>query len=1346
MKKVNFLGILSLLFLGLPFSWGEEIPLLQTPTTPVPDNQQLTIRWDWNRPCLIKVGQHPGHLTQQIPQNTTGETTFIPEEKGLRIGLNYARVEEVGNRENHSVLFIICVDARNQPSLSQPGDGVTVSQPSLKFEWNPVGGVPFYHIIVSDLPIELEHRGEEILVKNISVVWQAITSGTSIEYGDLDPSGYFDNTRTPPLISGGEYSWVVLNNYSNTPMFSSPKGARPRNFRVTQFPDALEVAQLTAPANNTTIVYNPQADRIVFEWTRVTGATRYHLLLYVFLGGGTEESSGYEKVWEVFTTDPTVTLSPASEMLSDYEFRWKVLSLDDTGRKKPSCSALWRFNYETETGMLNIYVKDKKDPRPPLARAHVQLKKVPGGAVVLETIADDHGEVKEIKLPVGDYQILVSKQGYQQEKEEKVTIVPNEVINREVLMVRNQGTISGTVVDREGSSLSEAKVKFTSLDLEGIEKTTITDRNGYYSLDLPAPRTWWVEVDKKGYYFEGKKISLSVGENKWENLALTKAQAYLSGYIKSEETGRGIPQAVIKAQSAEEDIFYSAKTNQDGYYTLCLTTGERGVTAWLIWGEANGFISSSPQKILLRSGEERILDEIKLSPGVIVRGWVADAKYYQEHRKEKGIYPAQLSITTPGEKEIKIITGKKGNYETVLKPDTTYQILASAEGYLPDEREIDLGRDTYEQNFYLIPVEPAYYLSGYVTECGEVGESKIKRAKVKIEATVGRFTKTTKTRGGFYAFRKIPGINYKMTVSKKGYLAACGERMISENLSNFNIWLPLKHTPIQYLPSYGNIILNISKVTQQGRPLEKEFRVELKWKVEGGDWQSPSPIIMRPTDEKCEIVITGNTHQVEKGKIIYQLSAVASDLPADVGITTFQQEYVIHVGMVAGNVEIHPAEAILGREAPYEFKVRAYDETGGEIDLAEKIAEGKVRIEWEAESDDLAPDEIRLIVKGETGSVILKGLKKGEITLKAKIEFTEVGEEKEAQAEITIAQADQLKIKVAERHLFDNRISSDQETQFHCYAYVKEQEMRNNLVLWSYEPLLAGRERSKEALESDGLFHPNEEEDFRFIGEITVKAKDKFDPKVEAKPLTICMFTEVTDTTPARRLGNGILELSLPEGCLKEGSRAEIWLKEKPVPPEEKKVGDYIIASSVIFEICNRDFNQAKPITYLTLTIPSHLAGQKDLALGIKKRGKGETAFKKISSKIEGNKVKAEKIYLEGIVEVVLLTLRGELGFEKLKLSPNPFSPEAGGLKISYQLNCPRGMPQITIQIYNILGELIKVVEEDKYCEILTDYTSIWEGKTEDGRLAANGRYIVLLRITDGETTKQQLKPVVLWK
>ena len=130
---------------------------------------------------------------------------------------------------------------------------------------------------------------------------------------------------------------------------------------------------------------------------------------------------------------------------------------------------------------------------------------------------------------------------------------------------------------------------------------------------------------------------------------------------------------------------------------------------------------------------------------------------------------------------------------------------------------------------------------------------------------------------------------------------------------------------------------------------------------------------------------------------------------------------------------------------------------------------------------------------------------------------------------------------------------------------------------------------------------------------------------------------------------------------------------------------------------------------------------------------------------------------IDGEGEYIVLITSQPLGIHNIKILPNPFSPNL----INYNDPLNRGLtgqvisfdltsldirkPFVTAKIYNMNGELVRELADQ---EPLTkgQIALVWDGKTNNGAMARNGRYIVHIKVKDSTGEKEKIKSSVLVK
>ncbi len=333
-----------------PAGLGDVHPT-QLPEGLVASTDSLVIRWAETSNCQLEVGPAPDVLLPLAgASGGPGLLAFVPGALNLGAGAWAARLVSA-NGADSSLPFVLFIEAETAPRMIAPANGSEIPAGGAMLRWEPVLGVPYYHVLFSDQEIVIEENEEgDPVVAGAALTWQAITSATAIAYGDIDPSGFFTamNGTAPPLVAGADYNWLVLNNYGANPALSSTRQAGVAAFHVA--PTALAAPVLLAPASDDSLA----APSIAFAWSAVPEASRYQFTLSRLVDeDGNEGAVG---VYDQITSQPLIDL-PAASLLVDSRYRWKVYALDEVGQG--AVSAPSEFSYRIEMGRLQVLTRNQ---------------------------------------------------------------------------------------------------------------------------------------------------------------------------------------------------------------------------------------------------------------------------------------------------------------------------------------------------------------------------------------------------------------------------------------------------------------------------------------------------------------------------------------------------------------------------------------------------------------------------------------------------------------------------------------------------------------------------------------------------------------------------------------------------------------------------------------------------------------------------------------------------------------------------------------------------------------------------------------------------------------------------
>ncbi|MEA3409114.1 MAG: carboxypeptidase-like regulatory domain-containing protein, partial [Candidatus Eisenbacteria bacterium] len=649
-------------------------------------------------------------------------------------GIYYCVVSEVGGGET-SGEFVLIVDSPIFPSPTAPANGSTVYETTTTLQWDAVDAVPYYHVLLSDHEISVTEEDGKVRVSGANIIWQAITSGTSIQHGSPDPSGYFvgSNGTSPPLMSGFSYHWLVFNNFGNSPLLTSTAGAGLSSFSA-DIAVSMEPPGLMSPPDSLLVT----DEYLDFSWTQVEGASGYHV--YIYESREWSQTTASFPVWDGPAPTPSAQVHIGAFLVSG-DYSWRVIALDASGHGIASVTR--SFEYATETGTARV--RTKKDSGESLPNALIEIEPVTGGGNVLPSVTDASGR-SDVALIPGEYVFHASKPDYADTTTIAI-IAPNESPYVIITMRRASARMRGVVEDEEGEPVFDADVVAISgaLTLE-----TKSDPAGNFVMQASAG-TWEVHAEKPGYA-PSAPVSVELHANDYIELpgplTLIGTPGTATGNVMN-EAGSPIVGATVLARSSFGTS--PALTNASGHFSLELAPGE-----WTLVAEKSGFVTSDGRGIVVNPGENIAVEPpIVLTPaGSAVMGRVTDGRV--------DLSGARVLAVPPFGEPLETTTNAFGEF-VLLLPHDTYELVAESDGLAPSaphQVNVEFGESYLGIELIVVPANCE--LSGTVVD----GTDPVDGALV----TNGAVFATTSAAGEFTL--DVPAGLHELTARKAGYLSA----------------------------------------------------------------------------------------------------------------------------------------------------------------------------------------------------------------------------------------------------------------------------------------------------------------------------------------------------------------------------------------------------------------------------------------------------------------------------------------------------------------------------------------------------------------------------------------------
>lgn len=418
----------------------------------------------------------------------------------------------------------------------------------------------------------------------------------------------------------------------------------------------------------------------------------------------------------------------------------------------------------------------------PLAGAKVRMVGVDMTSQIdtgFETETNDEGYFEFAPVPVGEYQLKVSKEGYRSDQQ-RVEVGPGEMVRLSIELFLDQtgesGALEGHVWEEVDTSLHQTSIPVegalvfaipVSFSLpntsslmglievddgnEGIQCTplvTRTDESGYFRFDSVPSGTVAVVVLAEGFIPALDTTRIAAGETTVLDLYLKPVgggnpHASLSGIITGHSDDPtfapvyvdGAKITLIPQETTDPDatVFKNTRrlvtySNEFGEYEFS------HLSAGLYWMkvEADGYVDTElsidiPKGTAVRQdvelmpeGEEetaRLYGYVTAPSSGGVAGPVADATV----RLVPDGYPV-IELFPPPNVGFDRTTDENGYYLFDSLPANGYQVVVLKEGYIPTLGHIELEPgEERQEDWVLNPIEPEpkTRLFGYVTEGSE---------------------------------------------------------------------------------------------------------------------------------------------------------------------------------------------------------------------------------------------------------------------------------------------------------------------------------------------------------------------------------------------------------------------------------------------------------------------------------------------------------------------------------------------------------------------------------------------------------------------------------------------------
>ncbi len=559
---------------------------------------------------------------------------------------------------------------------------------SPTFSWTPVPGVPAYHLLLSDQAIQIDpNKG---VVSGASIIWQVITTKTSVAYGSPDPSGNFAKLNPPPLSPGVTYNFILLNNFDGRSALSSSTKTQTIKLFSLQSSISLSPPRNIFPTRGDTL--NSVKDSLIrFQWGltknaqgKIIPANTYQVYVYA-----SQKQNGLDvliPVWQNEVTDTFVVFN-AKQSLLNSRYTFKVFALGDNGSSTVGDTS--SFFYQTNVQTLSLAAKGLNaiDDTTSLGDVKVQIIPIAGGTdpLPLFTVAN---ETIDKSMTRGDYQLVFTKNGYLTQKRDVSLGASLVVVNQYMPLAQSQ--VSGVLEDASHLPLDNASI--LAKDNSGRTIQALSDANGFFLLGLSAGG-YSLTLTKSDYNPRDTVINLLLGKKiDLGKLALSKIQSSLSGTVINDK-GQAILNAQVDIKDASGKILRSVQTDIAGNFQLYLAPATYSVAV-----SKTGF--SAAEKSIQVSGAQTL--QFQLTAGAsILKGRITKSSAISTTNISSGpLSGAQLQLRSLfNSTSQNMISDAQGGYSFSILDSGKYRLTVTWTGQAsPESLDISFGSQRSTQN------------------------------------------------------------------------------------------------------------------------------------------------------------------------------------------------------------------------------------------------------------------------------------------------------------------------------------------------------------------------------------------------------------------------------------------------------------------------------------------------------------------------------------------------------------------------------------------------------------------------------------------------------------------------
>jgi len=843
--------------------------------------------------------------------------------------------------------------------------------------------------------------------------------------------------------------------------------------------------------------------------------------------------------------------------------------------------------------------------------------------------------------------------------------------------------LSGTINGRVTDGV--LPVQGAEVEIEELNLILTTDSAGRFKLE-GFPGIYNININKDCHISTSQPVTIVAGVNREVNFNLQAFNSIIAGNVK-DVAGIPIENVLVEAsEAASPDSIFSDVTDPDGNYKICLNSG-----IYQIRASQAGYLPSSTTVVISEGDSLGGIDFTLEGNFASVSGSVTDTS---------NTFVSFAVVTLTNEVQTLVDTADtNGSFEYSKIIPGISNLEATKEGFYGEKTPVFLaGQEQASLDLVLYPADG--FIRGAVKDLSD----NTAVPGVRISALLsegGSFFETTTDGSGAYNFVALPvisGRTYTLLAFKDGYFSPTSINNISPNTAGVDFNL-VKRT---------GVISGTVLEEQTSKPIEF---AEVEASASNGSRSSA----LTNSLGKFEIsnLIPAQIYTLATSKTGFFTVTTDSIAAGDTSIVTILSR---RFGFVKGAVVDSTGQP----KVNIPIRARPLGQEGQES-LVTTNAAGEYLFRLIADFYSIKPDITHHLSVPDS----------------VQQEVTEVDTVTGDGVNFILETQTVQSITVLRTDSENPNFSNQEQPRFEAIARdINDNEVNIGTPEWNVNV-----SQNAARIDSTGLvtIDPN------YFGELIITATDPLSKRKGSITPIPNVFASIDSTTETVLFDDRGLQMEISKNAVL--TKKDLSVSKTPLAPAKRGRSEIFTAdSSYIIKPNNLEFNQ--PVK-LKLRPPSNSQGQIGFI------GKWNTQLSlwdrldSLETKINLNNPLQADITKTG--EYIAISMSRPIAIENLSLLPNPFSPfqeneGRQGLRIEFDLSSTTAPnPLFTLKIYNLEGNLVRLLHDQT--PFLRGHSAIyWDGKTDNGTLARNGRYIVRLIIEDPSGQKDIMKSVVLIK